>query len=299
MKTALLALFALIAFAGNSVLCRLALSASTGNQAIDPASFTSIRLMSGVLILFVLFSLSRYLDRKSEEVINTLGQGNKGSWLAALSLFLYAALFSYAYVSLDTATGALILFGTVQITMITVGWLRGTRLSLFESIGVCLAVIGFIYLFLPELRQPSLLGFVLMVFAGIAWGDYTLRGQGASDALSTTAFNFLRTLPLVALLLVGLIVAGANFNVSLYGLLLAVASGAITSGIGYAIWYAALKGLSTTQAAVIQLLVPVIAALGGVVFSSELISLRLIIAAALVLGGVLIVILGRAKVVTS
>ena len=299
MKTALLSLFALIAFAGNSVLCRLALSTQSGHQAIDPASFTSIRLVSGVLMLFILLVLSGRLKNPSVEYGDTATLNNKGSWLAGLSLFLYAALFSYAYVTLDTATGALILFGTVQITMISVGWLRGNRLTRFEAGGVCLAVVGFIYLFLPELRQPSLLGFVLMVFAGIAWGDYTLRGQSSSDALSTTAYNFLRTLPLVVLLLLGLVITGASFNLTQTGLLLAIASGAITSGVGYAIWYAALNGLSTTQAAVIQLLVPVIAAIGGVVFSSELISLRLMIAAALVLGGVLIVILGRAKVVSS
>ena len=304
MKTALLSLFALIAFAGNSVLCRLALSANSGHQAIDPASFTSIRLLSGIAMLFVLLMLFGRVKNLTSgsidtESTNTPTVDNKGSWLAGLSLFLYAALFSYAYVTLDTATGALILFGTVQITMITVGWLRGNRLSLFESIGVCLAVAGFVYLFLPELSQPSLLGFVLMVFAGIAWGDYTLRGQSSSHALSTTAYNFLRTLPLVAVLLLGLVINGATFNLTQTGLLLAIASGAITSGVGYAIWYAALNGLSTTQAAVIQLLVPVIAAIGGVVFSRELISLRLMIAAALVLGGVLIVILGRAKVVSS
>lgn len=245
-------------------------------------------------MLFVLLALSGYFKNsttnRSENSIN-----KKGSWVAGLSLFLYAALFSYAYVTLDTATGALILFGSVQITMITVGWLRGNRLSALEFAGVLLAVAGFVYLFLPELRQPSLLSFVMMALAGIAWGDYTLRGQGSSHALSTTGYNFLRTLPMVALLLVTLTLMGLPINLDQQGVLLAITSGAVTSGIGYAIWYAALNGLSTTQAAVIQLLVPVIAAVGGVVFAGELISLRLLLAAALVLGGVLVVILGRAR----
>ena len=308
MKTTLLALFALIAFAGNSVLCRLALTTNAGYQTIDPTSFTSIRLFSGVVMLFILLNSIGRVQNTQAEALNTAVTGNlnttvvdnKGSWLAGMSLFLYAALFSFAYVTLDTATGALILFGSVQITMISVGWLRGDRLSLIESIGVCLALIGFVYLFLPELRQPSLFGLVMMVLAGVAWGDYTLRGKGSNSPLSTSAYNFLRTLPLVAVLLAAFVLArmifdvGQAFNVTQTGLLLAIASGAITSGIGYAVWYAALKGLSTTQAAVIQLLVPVIAAVGGVIFADETISLRLIIAGALVLGGVLIVIVGRA-----
>ena len=310
MKTPLFAVMALIAFAGNSVLCRLALGIDLGAdlptgldaRAIDPASFTSIRLGSGALTLFLLLAFSGKLKMGGlkpvslkSDTANDSVLAAKGSWLAALSLFLYAALFSYAYITLDTATGALILFGSVQITMISVGWLRGNRLSKPEVIGICLAVLGFVYLFLPELRQPSLLGLVVMVFAGVAWGDYTLRGQASSDALSTTAYNFLRTLPLVALLLVVLAIAGMTFNLSQKGVLLAIASGAITSGIGYAIWYQALHGLTTTQAAVIQLLVPVIAAVGGVLFANEAISLRLVLAGLMVLGGVLIVIISRAK----
>jgi len=289
MKTVLLSLLALIAFAGNSVLSRLGLGENLSDDVIDPASFTSIRLASGVVMLFILLALSGPSQSGQQRPLS------KGSWLAALSLFLYAALFSYAYLTLDTATGALILFGSVQITMITVGCLRGRRLSAFELAGMCMAIAGFVYLFLPELSKPSLLGFATMSLAGIAWGDYTLRGQGASHPLSTTAYNFLRTLPLVALLLIGLMLTGAETNLSQRGVLLAMASGAITSGIGYAIWYAALNGLSTTQAAVIQLSVPIIAAIGGVMFANELISIRLVLAAALVLGGVLLVILGRAK----
>ena len=240
-------LFALVAFAGNSVLCRLAL----GDNAIDAASFTVIRLVSGIIALLVIV---KFASKKSEPP-------SKGSWTAAFMLFLYAVAFSFAYISLDTGTGALILFGAVQITMIVISLITGNRLHYSEWIGVSVAFFGFVYLVMPGLSTPSLTGFILMTIAGIAWGIYTLKGRGSKQALNDTAYNFLRTLPFVLILMV---ISLGDVSLTPAGILLAVLSGAITSGVGYTIWYIALGGLSATQAAVVQLLVPVIAALGGV-----------------------------------
>lgn len=277
MKTSLLTILALFAFAGNSVLCRLALI----NGSIDPLGFTAIRLASGALILFVLIGLSKPTDH-SGLVKET------GSWLAAAALFFYAILFSYAYVSTDTATGALILFGSVQIAMILFSFVKGQPLSAAEWCGMLLALIGFAYLVYPELSKPSLSGFLMMVLSGLAWAVYTVLGQGAQSALRVTAYNFLRTIPMVVLLLVMLF---GELAISSQGVYFAIASGALTSGLGYAVWYAALKGLTTIQAAVSMVSVPVIAAIGGLIFAGELITLRLAVASVIVLGGILVVIL--------
>lgn len=276
MKTLLYTTLALLAFAGNSVLCRLAL----GENTIDAASFTSIRLMAGIVVLVLILSA-----KKAKET--TL---SKGSWKAAFMLFLYAVAFSFAYVSLDTGVGALILFGAVQITMIVMGIIQGNRLHKLEWLGVIVAFSGFVYLVMPSLGTPSLLGFSLMTAAGIAWGFYTLFGKGSESPLNDTAYNFFRTLPFVAILI------AATFqqaDLTQKGIVLAVLSGGIASGVGYTIWYMALRGLSTTQAAVVQLLVPVIAAVGGVIFAHEAISPRLIISSLTVLGGILAVVLSR------
>ncbi len=275
-KIIILTGLALIAFAANSVLCRLAL----GNEAIDASSFTVIRLLSGTIVLFLIISITG----------NTTGTFTKGSWTASFMLFLYAVTFSYAYISLDTGTGALILFGSVQITMILLSLISGTRLHITEWAGVVIAFIGFTYLILPGITTPSVIGFLLMTIAGIAWGIYTLKGRGSKSPLTDTAYNFLRTTPLVVLLAIYTI---NNINYSSEGIVLALLSGGVTSGIGYTIWYIALGGLSSTQAAVLQLSVPVIAALGGVIFVSEAITFRFIISAAMVLGGILMVVLGK------
>ncbi len=275
-KTAILTGLALIAFAANSVLCRLAL----GNEAIDAASFTVIRLLSGAIVLFLII---RYTQKNTELSTNS-------SWIASLMLFLYAITFSYAYISLDTGTGALILFGSVQLTMILLSLISGTRLHYTEWAGVIIAFTGFVYLILPSITTPSSVGFLLMAVAGIAWGIYTLKGRGSQNPLMDTAYNFFRTIPLVILLT---IITISHANYSSEGVLLALLSGGITSGIGYTIWYIALGGLSAIQAAVLQLLVPVIAALGGVIFVSEAITVRLTISAAMVLGGILMVVLGK------
>jgi drug/metabolite transporter (DMT)-like permease len=205
-------------------------------------------------------------------------------------LFLYAIAFSYAYISLDTGTGALILFGSVQITMILLSLISGTRLHFTEWAGVIIAFTGFVYLIMPGVTTPSTIGFLLMTAAGIAWGIYTLKGRSSKSPLFDTAYNFLRTTPLVILLAITTI---NNANYSSEGILLALLSGGITSGIGYTIWYIALGGLSSTQAAVLQLAVPIIAALGGVIFVSEAITFRLSVSATMVLGGILMVVLGR------
>jgi drug/metabolite transporter (DMT)-like permease len=267
---------ALIAFAANSVLCRLAL----GGKTIDAAGFTSVRLLSGAIVLLCILKL-----RGNENGLST-----KGSWTAAFMLFLYAVTFSFAYLTLNTGTGALILFGSVQITMILRSHLSGNRLLLIEWVGVVVAFSGIVYLVLPGVTAPSLTGFSLMTLAGIAWGLYTLKGRGSTNPLSDTCYNFLRSIPFV-------IVIGLFFfhdaHITRQGIILATISGSITSGIGYTLWYIALRGLSTTQAAVVQLSVPVIAGFGGVVFVSEQISLRLTLSALLTLGGILMVILGR------
>ena len=270
---------ALLAFAANSVLCRLALGAG----AIDASSFTVIRLLSGVITLLVIIKMANH---------KTSSPIQKGSWFASLMLFLYATAFSFAYITLDTATGALILFGSVQITMVLLSLISGNRLHITEWLGVLIAFAGFVYLMLPEITTPSVNGFLLMSLAGIAWGIYTLKGRGSNTPLMDTGYNFFRTIPLVLILLV---ITVKNANYSSEGILLAVLSGGIASGMGYTVWYLALRGLTATQAAVVQLLVPVIAALGGVIFISEKITLRLMVSASIILGGIFLVILGRYK----
>ena len=267
---------ALIAFAANSVLCRLAL----GGETIDASSFTVVRLLSGAIILLAILRISHEGN----------GSTAKGSWSASAVLFLYAVTFSFAYITLDTGTGALILFSSVQITMILLSLISGNRLHITEWLGISVAFGGFVYLILPGVTTPSVTGFALMTISGIAWGIYTLKGKGSANPLMDTTYNFLRTIPFVILLAIATL---HNAHYSSEGVILAILSGAIASGIGYTIWYIALAGLSTTQAAVVQLSVPVIAAIGGVVFMAEVISFRLTISALLVLGGILLVVLGR------
>lgn len=283
-RTLALTVFALLAFAGNSILCRMAL----GDDRIDPATFTLIRLVSGALALWAIhFTLHR---RKRSQDSHPK---RSGSWMSAAMLFLYAACFSFAYVSLDTGTGALILFGMVQVTMLAASIVGGKHPNRIEWLGWVLAMLGLIYLVAPGVSAPPLLGAALMALAGVAWGVYSLRGRGERDALAGTTFNFVRTVPLV----LGLAILGlAQPNVSAYGAMLALISGAVTSGIGYAVWYSVLPALSTLQAAMVQLAVPVIAALGGVLLLSEALSVRMVIAGALVLGGIALSLAGRRRV---
>lgn len=276
LKTVFYTILALIAFAANSIFCRMAL----GGQSIDAASFTIIRLLSGAITLGLILLLTHKVNSNR----------SKGSWPAALMLFIYALSFSYAYISLDAGTGALILFGSVQLSMITISLLSGTRLHYTEWLGVALAFCGFIYLILPGVSTPSGTGFILMTVSGVAWGGYTLMGKGSESPLSDTGYNFIRTLPLVAIML---IIGLSEISYSSKGITLAILSGAFASGIGYSIWYLALPLLTSTQAAVVQLTVPLFATLGGVLFLNELVNTRLFISTALILGGILLVVLGR------
>jgi drug/metabolite transporter (DMT)-like permease len=273
-RTAALTLVAMLAFAANSVLCRLALQ----HTAIDPASFTVIRLVSGAVMLAVLLQWRRQVP------------GRAGTWGSALALFVYAAAFSFAYVSLPTGVGALLLFAAVQATMIITGLVRGERLGAQQSAGLVLAFGGLVYLLLPGLSAPPLAGALLMIGAGVAWGVYSLRGRGTRDALAATGGNFLRTVPMA----IGLGMLGiGDVSVDMTGVMYAVLSGALASGAGYAVWYAALRGLSATGAATVQLSVPVIAALGGVVLLGEAVTLRLALSSVAILGGVALVLLKR------
>jgi drug/metabolite transporter (DMT)-like permease len=276
LKTSLLTGLALIAFAANSVLCRLALA----NGNIDASSFTGIRLLSGAIALLLILSIKG----------NKQGVSSKGSWTSSFTLFLYAITFSYAYLSLDTGTGALILFGSVQITMILLSIISGTRLHIIEWSGFFIAFTGLVYLVIPSITTPSVSGFILMTVSGMSWAIYSLRGRGSKNPLMDTTYNFLRTIPFITLLA---IFTMPNINYSSQGIILALLSGAITSGVGYTIWYIALRSLSSIQAAVLQLSVSIIAAIGGVIFLSETITSRLVISAVIVLCGILMVILGK------
>lgn len=273
-RIALLTTLAMLAFAGNSLLCRVALN----ETAIDAASFTSIRLVSGAIMLWLLVQLTRR------------SQPGDGNWWSALALFAYAAAFSFAYISLPAATGALLLFGSVQVTMIGFGIWKGERLRGWQWPGLLLAFAGLVGLLLPGLSAPPLVGAMLMIGAGIAWGVYSLRGKGAGDPTRVTAGNFLRAVPFTLLLSL-LWWGSAGFDPA--GVAYAIASGALASGLGYAIWYMALPGLEATKAATVQLSVPVITALGGIVLLSEPLSLRVVLASVAILGGIALVILEK------
>jgi len=267
--------FALVAFAFNSILCRLALR---GEEA-DAAGFTAVRLVSGALTLIVI----SYLFSKKRSL-------RSGSWPSAFFLFAYAICFSIGYLDLTAGTGALVLFGSVQLTMIVVSLMRGERPRPLEWLGIIIAVGGLVYLVFPGLASPPLIASLLMAAAGAAWGFYTLRGKGSSDPLADTTGNFVRSVPMIAIVAVVML---SKIHLSNRGIVLAVLSGAVTSGIGYTVWYAALKHQTATRAAVLQLAVPVIAAGLGIIFLAEVASLRLVIAAALILGGIGLTIFGR------
>jgi drug/metabolite transporter (DMT)-like permease len=270
---------AMIAFAGNSLLCRFALR----QTAIDAASFTLIRVVSGAVCLWLIAQL-----RKGPSA-------NAGSWPSALALFGYAALFSFAYLRLTAGTGALLLFGAVQATMILWALRKGERLRLGQIAGLLLALAGLVTLVLPGLSAPPLGAALLMLGAGITWGIYSLRGKGAGDPLRATAGNFLRATPMAALLTI-MMLGSTNFDRT--GVCYAIVSGALASGIGYAIWYTALPALKASGAATVQLSVPVLAAAGGIVFLGEQVTLRFVLASAAVLGGIALVIIERRAAAT-
>lgn len=264
---------AMLAFAGNSLLCRVALR----DTDIDPASFTAIRLCSGALTLW-LFLLLRSQGRQAT-----------GNWPSALALFLYAGLFSYAYTQLEAGAGALLLFGAVQVTMIGYALFQGERFTPLRWLGLGIALAGLIGLLLPGLSAPPLASSLLMAGAGIAWGVYTLRGRSGGSPALASAGNFIRSAPLALLLVSAAWFSGA-VEIDTAGALWAVASGALASALGYLIWYAALPHISATNAATIQLSVPVITAIAGIILLSETLSLRLLLTSVAILGGIALVI---------
>jgi len=275
-RISVLTFLTMLAFAGNSLLCRIALK----HTGIDAASFTSIRLISGAVVLLAIASFFR-----------RDGAG-KGNWISAFALFAYAAGFSFAYISLPAATGALLLFGAVQATMIGHGLLTGERLHQQQTVGLILAFAGLVGLLLPGLSAPPLLGSVLMLIAGAAWGVYSIRGRGAGDPTRITAGNFMRA-TLFAVVLSLLLTANRNLDIA--GVWYAIASGAIASGLGYATWYTVLPALKATNAATVQLSVPVIAATGGIILLGEPLTTRFVLASVAILGGIALVILSRAQ----
>jgi drug/metabolite transporter (DMT)-like permease len=264
----------MVAFASNSLLCRVALKQTN----IHPANFTCVRLIAGTITLWLILRMRR---------TPTAG----GNWLSALALFVYAAGFSFAYVSLPAATGALLLFGAVQVTMISFGVWGGEQFVSKQVIGFLMAFGGLVGLLLPGVSAPPLLGAMLMLSAGIAWGIYSLRGKGAGDPTQVTAGNFLRSVPF-AIVLCLLTTNKSAWDVT--GIFYAIVSGALASGIGYAIWYSVIPRLQASQAATIQLCVPVIATLGGIILLGEPVTWRFVIASVFVLGGIALVIKGRA-----
>jgi drug/metabolite transporter (DMT)-like permease len=270
-KTALAAALALIGFAGNSILCRLALR---GGE-IDAATFTGVRLATGALALWL------------------LARRPGGSWLSALALFVYAAPFSFAYLRLGAGVGAFILFASVQATMLGAAIAGGERPGPRVWLGLAIAVGGLVALTLPGAAAPDPLGSALMIVAGVAWGIYSLRGRGVADPLAATAGNFARSLPFAALLAGGALAAHAPLHASPRGLALAAASGALASGVGYSLWYAALRVLRATTAAVLQLVVPVLAAAAAVVLLGEPLTLRLVLSGVAITAGVALALKSR------
>ena len=273
-NTVLLTAVAMVAFAANSVLCRLALGAGL----IDAASFATVRTISGAVLLAAILLLRQK------------AVAARPNWRSVVALYLYMVFFAFAYLSLSAGTGALILFGAVQLTMFTVALRSGEHFPPASWAGLVLASAGLVYLVSPGLTAPDPLGAALMVIAGMAWGAYSLVGRSATDPVEATAHNFLYAVPLVVA--TSLVFAG-DFAVTTAGAAYAVASGAVASGVGYVIWYAALRGLTGTGAATVQLSVPVIAAIGGVILLSEAVTLRLVVASAATLGGVALVLAQR------
>jgi drug/metabolite transporter (DMT)-like permease len=289
LRLAFLVVLSMLAFASNSLLCRMALK----NTTIDAATFTTVRMLSGACMLWLLVRWQSAASRASGSA--RVGTARAGNWLSACALFAYAACFSFAYVSMSAATGALLLFGSVQASMMGYAVVQGERLSKLQMLGFTLALAGLVVLMLPGLVAPSLLSALMMVSAGLAWSVYTVQGKrahslGTSNPSQVTAGNFMRTIPL-ALLLNVLMWRSLSWDAT--GLLLAAISGALASGLGYVLWYQALPALKATQAATAQLSVPVIAALGGVVLLGESLTLTMLLASGAILGGIALLILEK------
>jgi drug/metabolite transporter (DMT)-like permease len=286
----------MIAFASNSLLCRAALKQTS----IDAASFTFVRISCGAAALWLIMNTRRGMipspqsSPKRRGTSFSLGEKVRmrgaGNWISALALFVYAAAFSFAYVDLSAGTGALLLFGAVQATMILWGLHKGERLDAIQIVGFVVAVTGLVVLVFPGLSAPSLIGSILMLGAGVAWGIYSLRGKREKNPTSVTAGNFVRAVPFAAAISI-IFVPWAH--VDLAGVSYAIISGAITSGLGYVIWYSALPGLKAASAATVQLSVPVLAAAGGILLLGEPLTLRYLLASIAILGGIALVVLER------
>ncbi|HWK70869.1 MAG TPA: DMT family transporter [Burkholderiaceae bacterium] len=276
MRISLLTCLAMLAFASNSVLCRLALK----DAHIDPLAFTMLRLASGALILSILAWCRSTAIRRA------------GSWPGAVALFLYAITFSLAYVGMDAGAGALLLFGVVQLTMLLYGIAKGERLTSLAMLGLLISIVGLVYLLLPGSTAPPLGSAALMIIAGIAWGAYSLLGKSEGGPLATTAGNFARALPLSLL-------CAAPFATTLQwdgrGVLYAVLSGAVASGLGYAVWYSVMKHLPVLKASTVQLTVPVLSVLAGVALLDEALTPRIVLACAAVLGGIAVVLASKQR----
>ena len=286
----ILTLLAMIAFASNSLLCRAALKESS----IDPATFTFVRIFSAALALGLVMRVRKRLtvNATATPLVDSFSNSARatdcssllyGSWISAGALFAYAAGFSFAYTSLSAGTGALLLFGTVQATMILWGLHKGERLNTIQIAGFIVAVAGLVVLVFPGLSAPPLIGSILMLGTGLAWGIYSLRGKGERNPASVTTGNFVRAVPFAAALSI-IFLPSTNYNLA--GITYAITSGAVTSGLGYVIWYSALPGLKTASAATVQLSVPVLAATSGILLLGEPITVRYVLASVAVLGGI-------------
>src|SRR4030095_9023823 len=290
----ILTLLAMIAFASNSLLCRAALKESS----LDPATFTLVRIFSGAVALWLIMKVRRRMIADttalpsaeglfSSELIIGRSPLRYGNWISAVALFAYAAGFSFAYISLSAGTGALLLFGAVQATMILWGLHEGERLNTIQIVGFIVAITGLVMLLFPGVSAPPLAGSILMLGAGIAWGVYSLRGRGERNPASVTTGNFVRAVPFAAALS---ILFAPRTHVHPAGITYAVISGAVTSGLGYVIWYSALPGLKAASAAPVHLSVPVLASTGGILLLGEPITLRYMLASVAVLGGIALVV---------
>jgi drug/metabolite transporter (DMT)-like permease len=295
----ILTLLTMIAFASNSLLCRAALRQTS----IDPASFTFVRIFSGAVALWLILQSRGKLivDRPAPPLVDSSSDSPPvtrhpsradGNWTSAVALVVYAAGFSFAYVNLSAGTGALLLFGAVQATMILWGFHKGERLDPIQVAGLLVAMIGLVVLLLPGISAPPLIGSLFMLAAGVAWGVYSLRGKNAANAIASTTGNFSRAVPFAALISLVML---PKMQLDSLGVTYAIISGAITSGLGYVIWYAALTGLKATSAATVQLSVPVLAATGGILLLHEPITLRYLIASVAVLGGILLVVIEKRR----
>ena len=273
LHAALLTTVTMVAFAANSIFCRKALEVPS----LDAVSFTTVRLLSGAITLWLIMGLTRSKRRT----------GSAGNCSAAIALFVYAIAFSFAYLELGAGAGALILFGAVQITMVLAGLWSGERLNAMAWTGFIIALAGLVLLVAPGMAAPSFIGSILMGVAGIAWGIYSLLGRNVDDPLVNTTANFVRAVPLAVVASLILI----NYtHLTPEGLFWALLSGSLTSGCGYVVWYAALKRLTATRAAIVQVSVPIIAALGGVIFLSEMITIQMLVSCVLILGGITMVV---------